>query len=59
MRKTYTCRDVGVDCDWRAGGKDEAEVMGKIREHARQEHNLDPIPAELEQKVRDAIRDER
>jgi predicted small metal-binding protein len=54
----YTCRDVGVDCDWRARGEDEAEVMGKIREHARQEHNMDPIPAEVEQKVRDAIRDE-
>jgi predicted small metal-binding protein len=59
MTKTYTCRDVGVDCDWRARGKDEAEVMGKIREHAREEHDLDPIPAELEQKVRGAIRDEQ
>jgi predicted small metal-binding protein len=58
MPKTYTCRDVGVDCDWTARGRDEAEVMGKIREHAREVHNLDPIPAELEQKVRGAIRDE-
>jgi predicted small metal-binding protein len=56
--KTYACRDVGVDCDWSARGKDEAEVMDKIREHARREHNMDPIPAELEPKVRAAIRDE-
>jgi predicted small metal-binding protein len=59
MPKTYTCRDVGVDCDWKVRGKDEAEVMGKIREHARQVHKMDPIPADLERKVRAAIRDER
>jgi predicted small metal-binding protein len=57
--KTYTCRDVGVDCDWKVRGKDEDEVMGKIREHARQVHKMDPIPADLERKVRAAIRDER
>ncbi len=59
MPKTYTCRDVGVDCDWKVRGKDEAEVMGKIREHARQVHKMDPIPADLERKVRGAIREER
>jgi predicted small metal-binding protein len=59
MPKTYTCRDVGVDCDWKVRGRDEAEVMGKIREHARQVHKMDPIPANLEPKVRAAIREER
>lgn len=59
MPKTYTCRDVGVDCDWKARGKDEAEVMGKIREHARQVHKMDPIPGDLERKVRAAVREER
>jgi predicted small metal-binding protein len=58
MPKTYTCRDVGVDCDWRTRGENEAEVMGRIREHARQVHDMDPIPADVEHKVRDAIRDE-
>ena len=59
MPKTYTCRDVGVDCDWKVRGRDEAEVMGKIRDHARQVHKMDPIPADLERKVRAAIREER
>ncbi|MGQ0703672.1 MAG: DUF1059 domain-containing protein, partial [Gemmatimonadales bacterium] len=27
MAKTYTCRDVGVDCDWKVRGNDEADVM--------------------------------
>ncbi len=59
MPKTYACRDVGVDCDWRVRGNDEAEVMRKIRDHARVVHKIDPIPADLERKVRAAIRDER
>jgi len=50
MAKTYTCRDVGVDCDWKVSGKDE---------HARTVHKMDPIPADLERKVRAAIRDQR
>jgi predicted small metal-binding protein len=58
MSKTYTCRDVGVNCDWRVTGKDDAEIMRKIQEHARTEHNMNPIPADLERKVRGAIRNE-
>jgi predicted small metal-binding protein len=57
--KTYTCRDVGVDCDWKVRGNDEAEVMQKIRDHARAAHKIDPIPPDLERKVRAAIRDEQ
>ncbi|HUF54547.1 MAG TPA: DUF1059 domain-containing protein, partial [Dehalococcoidia bacterium] len=52
MPKTYTCRDVGVDCDWKVRGTDEAEVMREIQDHARTVHKIDPIPADLERKVR-------
>lgn len=34
MAKTYTCRDVGVDCDWKTSGATEDEVMALISEHA-------------------------
>jgi predicted small metal-binding protein len=59
MAKTYTCRDVGVDCDWTVRGETEEEVMSKIREHARTTHKMDEIPSDLAPKVRAAIRDER
>jgi predicted small metal-binding protein len=59
MPKTYARRDVGVNCDWKARCNDEAEVMRKIRDHARTAHKMDPIPPDLERKVRVAIRDER
>ena len=59
MAKTYTCRDVGVDCDWRTRGATDEEVMRNIREHARTTHNMQEIPRDLEGRVRAAIRDER
>jgi predicted small metal-binding protein len=59
MAKTYTCRDVGVNCDWKVRGNDEADIMRKIQDHARTEHHMNPIPADLERKVRAAIKEER
>lgn len=56
MTKTYTCRDVGVPCDWQVRGESDEDVMRKIREHARTAHNMEKIPADLEPKVRQAIR---
>jgi predicted small metal-binding protein len=58
MTKTFTCRDVGVDCDWRTRGTTDEELMHNIREHARTAHNLQEIPQDLEGQVRGAIRDE-
>jgi predicted small metal-binding protein len=40
-------------------GENEEEVMREIREHAKTTHNMQQIPADLEPKVRQAIRDER
>jgi len=57
--KTYTCRDVGVNCDWKATGQTKEEVMGKIRDHARTTHNMPEIPKDLAGKVDTAIRDQK
>lgn len=59
MPKTYTCRDVGVPCDWKVRGETEDEVMSKIRDHARTTHNMNEIPKDLAVKVKAAIRDEK
>ena len=59
MPKTYTCRDVGVDCDWKVRGETAEELMKKIAAHARTTHNMEEIPKDLVSKVRAAIRDER
>ncbi len=58
MAKTVNCRDVGVDCDFTARGETEQEVLEQCAEHARTAHGMNEIPAELQDKVRGAIRDE-
>jgi len=58
MAKTVSCRDVGADCDFVARGNSEEEIMSQVAEHARTEHSMDEIPAEVREQVRAAIRDE-
>jgi predicted small metal-binding protein len=58
MSKLVSCREVGVDCDFVAKGETEQEVLQQCAEHARKEHGMTELPADLAEKVRGAIRDE-
>jgi predicted small metal-binding protein len=58
MSKIVSCREVGVDCDFVAKGETEQEVLEECAEHARKEHGMTELPADLAEKVRGAIRDE-
>lgn len=58
MSKVLSCREVGMDCDFEARGENEQEIMSKAAEHAKKDHGIESIPAELAAKVRSAIRDE-
>ncbi len=58
MSKIVSCREVGVDCDFVAKGETEQEVLKQCSEHARKEHGMTELPADLAEKVRGAIRDE-
>ncbi len=55
MAKTYTCRDVGVDCDWKTSRATEDEVMVSISEHAAQVHPGIDLTPELVAAVRNVI----
>ena len=57
MAKTYTCRDVGGDCDWKTSGATEDEVMAAIGEHAAQVHPTIDLTPELVVAVRRVIED--
>jgi predicted small metal-binding protein len=39
MTKTYSCRDVGVDSDWKISGVTEDNVMASVAEHAALIHS--------------------
>ena len=58
MAKTVSCKDVGADCNFVAKGASEEDVMRQVADHARTDHNMSEIPAEMADKVRAAIRDE-
>jgi len=47
-----------VDCDFVAKGNTEQEVLQQCAEHARKEHGMTELPADLAEKVRGAIREE-
>ena len=58
MGKRLACRDVGVDCDFEAHGKDEAEILQQCAEHATTSHQGMQVTPELEAKIKAAIKDE-
>ena len=57
MAKSITCRDVGMDCDFTAQAETMEELMQKCSEHAKSDHGIAEIPAELADKVKAAVRD--
>lgn len=59
MGKVMKCREAaGIDCDFVARGANEAEVLAKAAEHAKKDHGMTEIPAELLAKAKSVIRDE-
>ena len=58
MGKVLKCRDVGVNCDFEARGKDEREILQKAAEHAKGCHQGMQMTPELQAKIKAAIKDE-
>lgn len=58
MGKLLRCRDVGVDCDFEAHGKDEADILRQAAEHAKGCHTGVQLTPALQAKIRAAIKDE-
>jgi predicted small metal-binding protein len=57
MAKVLKCGDLMAGCKAVLEGKDEAEVMAKGAEHAKQAHGMSSIPPEMLPKVKAAIKD--
>lgn len=57
MEKSLSCKDVGSDCNFSVCAKTEDEIFAKVKEHAKQVHNMSDIPKDLYDKARSAIRD--
>ncbi len=57
MTKSYTCRDVGVECDWKTNAETEGEIMAAIQKHAAEVHPTVELTPELVGAVRAAIKE--
>ena len=53
---SYQCKDVGLDCNFKAEAKTEEKLMKKIAKHAKKKHGYDPIPEEMLEQVKKAIK---
>ena len=57
MAKVLRCGDVMPGCSAVMEGKDVAEVMAKGAEHAKKDHGIATLPADMVAKVQAAIKD--
>lgn len=57
MAKELRCGDLMPGCKTVLEGKDEADVMAKAAEHAKNAHGLQQVTPELASKVRSAIKE--
>lgn len=52
---TVTCRDVGVDCDFKGTGETEEELMNNLVDHAIKDHGYareDVMKPEMQEKIK-------
>ncbi len=52
----FKCSDCGMSCSYKASAPTEAELMAKIAKHAKEAHGMDPVPPDVMEKVKKAIK---
>lgn len=52
----FKCREIGMDCDFQVTGKEAADLIPQIAEHARTAHQLEEINDDLKEKINGSIR---
>ena len=58
MTKVLRCRDVGLDCDAVVRAESEDELLAKAAEHAKEDHGMQEVPAEVVEKIREVMTEE-
>ena len=53
----FSCKDIGMSCNWRAESKTHDELMTRIKKHAADMHGITEFTPDLLEKVRTAIID--
>lgn len=53
--KSFTCRDAGMDCDWRAEGQSDDEILNQVKTHADSKHGIKNMAQDMIDKVKSKI----
>ena len=51
----FVCSDIGMDCGFEIKAATKEELLQHIGNHAKIAHNLDPIPSDTLEAVKNAI----
>ncbi len=55
-KKTFACKDIGMQCGFKTEAASEAELMPKIAKHAKEVHGMDKIDDTTMKKIKAAIK---
>ncbi len=56
MMPSFACKDIGMDCPFKAEAPTEAELLKKIAEHAMTAHKMVTVPPDMMMKIKNAIK---
>ena len=56
MKHSVACKDVGVNCDFKAEASTEEELLKKVAQHAKEVHGMTTIDDATLAKVKSAIK---
>lgn len=57
MTKSISCADAGVDCGWSATAETEEDLLGKVAQHAQEEHKDMEITPEVVTKIKSIMKE--
>lgn len=52
----FRCKDIGMDCDFQVSGKEAADLIPQIAEHAIGTHEIGEINDDLKEKINNSIK---
>jgi predicted small metal-binding protein len=56
--RTFRCADAGFkECNWYVSGRNDNEIMDRVKEHGRDAHGITNFDDNMRRKVQDNIHD--
>ncbi len=53
----FSCKDMGMNCEWHAEADDLDKLLEEIKKHASEAHGITEFTPDLVEKVKSVIKD--